>query len=164
MKPLLISVVRDEAMYRRCIVENSNCDGCEFLEFDNRAKNEFISVLYNRALDGLDYSTSRWLVFAHEDFEAREPLAAKLAEADPSRIYGVFGGVLRPRKRWLLGGIWPGVGLGQIEQSEKDGSNCVLTGTPVPMNTEVETVDCQFLAVHSSLVERFQGICPATSS
>ena len=152
MKPLLISVVRDEAMYRRCIVENSNCDGCEFLKFDNRAKNEFITVLYNRALDGLDDSMSRWLVFAHEDFEAREPLVAKLAEADPGRIYGVIGGILRPQKRWLLGGIWPGVWLGQIEQSEKDGSNCVLMGTPVPMHTSVETVDCQFLAVHSSLV------------
>ena len=156
MKPLLISVVRDEAMYRRCIVENKFCDGCERLEFDNRAKNEFITVLYNRALDGLDYSTPRWLVFAHEDFEAREPLAAKLAEADPSRIYGVIGGVLKPRKCWLLGGIWPGAFVGQIEQTSKnDDSNVIRLGNAVPMNTEVETVDCMFLAVHSSLVERF---------
>ncbi len=155
-KPLLISVVRDEAMYQRCIADNKFCDGCELLKFDNRAKNEFIPVLYNRALNGLDYSTPRWLVFAHEDFEAREPLAAKLAEADESRIYGVIGGVLKPRKRWLLGGIWPGAFVGQICQTSKtDNSNVIRLGTAAPMNTEVETVDCMFIAVHSSLVERF---------
>ncbi len=155
-KPLLISVVRDEAMYQRCIADNKFCDGCELLKFDNRAKNEFISVLYNRALNGLDYSTPRWLVFAHEDFEAREPLAAKLAETDESRIYGVIGGVLKPRKRWLLGGIWPSAFVGQICQTSKtDNSNVIRLGTAAPMNTEVETVDCMFIAVHSSLVERF---------
>ena len=156
-KPILISVVRDEAMYRRCIVENKFCNGCELMKFGNRVKNEFISVLYNRALDELDYTTPRWLVFAHEDFEAREPLAAKLAEADLSRIYGVIGGVLKPRECWLLGGIWPGAFVGQIEQTSKnDDSNVIRVGTAAPMNTEVETVDCLFLAIHSSLVERFR--------
>ena len=156
-QPLLISVVRDEAMYRRCIVDNKFCDGCELLKFDNRAKNEFISVLYNRALDGLDYLTPRWLVFAHEDFEVREPLAAKLAEADPSRIYGVIGGCASLHQHpWLLGGVWSDVVVGQIEQSAKDGSNVTRIGTSAPMNTELESVDCQFLAVHSSLVERFR--------
>ncbi len=156
MKPLLISVVRNAAMYRRCIADNKFCDGCELLKFDNRAKNEFISVLYNRALNGLDYSTPRWLVFAHEDFEAREPLAAKLAEADESRIYGVIGGRAELHQLpWLLGGIWSDVIVGEIEQSDKDGSNVKRIGVAAPTNTPVEAVDCQFLAVHSSLVERF---------
>ena len=152
-KPLLITVVRDGAMYRRCIAENPNCEGCELLKFDNRAKNEFITVLYNRAINGLDNSTPRWLVFAHEDFEAREPLAAKLAEADPNRIYGVIGGCASLHQvPWLLGGVWSDVIIGQIEQSAKDGSNMAKIGVVAPMNTEVEGVDCQFLAVHSSLV------------
>ncbi len=156
MNPLLISVVRDEAMYRRCIADNKFCDGCERLMFDNRAKNESIPVLYNRTLACFDCSTPRWLVFAHEDFETREPLAAKLAEADPSRIYGVIGGRASLHQfPWFLGGVWSDVVVGQIEQSAKDGSNVTRIGTSAPMNTELESVDCQFLAVHSSLVERF---------
>ena len=156
-QPLLISVVRDEAMYRRCIVENKFCNDCELMKFDNRAKNEVIPVLYNRALDGLAYSTPRWIVFAHEDFEACEPLAARLAEADPNRIYGLVGGRASLHQLpWFLGGVWSIVTMGQIGQSAKDGSNVIRVGTAAPMNTEVETVDCLFLAIHSSLVERFR--------
>lgn len=154
LKPLLVSVVRDETMYRRCIAENPNCAGCERLMLDNRARNETIPVLYNRVLDGLDHSASRWLVFAHEDFEPREPLASRMAEADESRLYGVIGGRLVLESRWLLGGLTRFRYFGLVSQCGKDGGVEKQVGRPAALNTEVETVDCQFLAVHSSLVRR----------
>ncbi len=155
MKPLLVSVVRDEAMYEKCIAGNSFCDECELMKIDNREKNEFISVLYNRVLEGLDYSQERWILFAHEDLEFRGRIGGLLERADKGSLYGVIGGVLRPRKRWFLGGIWSGVYYGHISQCNKDGSALKELGEVVPLGTEVETVDCQFLAVHSSLVEKY---------
>ena len=155
MKPLLVSVVRDEAMYEKCIAGNQFCDECELMKIDNREKNEFISVLYNRVLEGIDYSQERWILFAHEDLEFRGRIDGLLGKADKGSLYGVIGGVLKPRKRWLLGGFWAGVYYGHIWQCNKDGSELKEVGEVVPLGTEVETVDCQFLAVHSSLVEKY---------
>lgn len=155
MKPLLVSVVRDEAMYRRCIAANPFCADCELLKIDNRAQNETIPVLYNRVLDGLVCSVPRWIFFAHEDFELLEPVDVwTVADLDVTRLYGVIGGRLVPRKRWLLGGVWGGAFYGQVLQSEKNGTDLKSVGNPTPLDTVVETVDCQFLAVHSSLVSR----------
>lgn len=153
MKPLLVSVVRDEAMYRRCIAANPFCADCELLKLDNHARNESVSVLYNRVLDGLVHSASRWVFFAHEDFEPLEPMGVR-ADLDVNRLYGVIGGRLSRRKPWLLGGIWAGAFCGQVLQSEKDGTDLKSVGNPAPLDTVVDTVDCQFLAVHSSLVSR----------
>lgn len=155
MKPLLVSVVRDEAMYRRCIAANPFCADCELLKIDNRAQNETIPVLYNRVLDGLVCSVPRWIFFAHEDFEPLERVDVRaVADLDVTRLYGVIGGRLVPRKRWLLGGVWGGAFYGQVLQSEKNGTDLKSVGNPKPLDTVVETVDCQFLAVHSSLVSR----------
>lgn len=153
-KPLLVSVVRDESMYRRCIAANPFCADCELLKIDNRTRNEAIPVLYNRVLNGLDGLMPRWIFFAHEDFEPLETMSVRTEALDVKRLYGVIGGRLLPRSRWLLGGIWSGIFCGQVLQSEKDGSDLAPIGNPVPMNTVAETVDCQFLAVHSSLVSR----------
>ena len=155
MKPLLVSVVRDEAMYEKCIAGNAFCDECELMKIDNREKNEFISVLYNRVLEGLDYSQERWILFAHEDLEFRGRIDGLLERADKGSLYGVIGGRILPRKRWLWGGFWAGVYYGHIWQCNKDGSDLKELGEVVPLGTEVETVDCQFLAVHSSLVEKY---------
>ena len=155
-KPLLVSVVRDETMYRRCIAENPNCADCERLMLDNRARNETIPVLYNRVLDGLDPSASRWIVFAHEDFEPLESLSTMVAKADEGRLYGVIGGRLVVESRGQLGGLPRFRYFGQISQSGKDCGAERTIGTPASMDTEVETVDCLFLAVHSSLVRRFR--------
>ena len=153
--PLLVSVVRDEAMYRRCIAANPNCADCERLMLDNRERNETIPVLYNRVLDGLEPSASRWIVFAHEDFEPREPLSAMVAKADEGRLYGVIGGRLVLESRRFLGALTSRRFFGQISQCGKDGSGEKTVGKRDSLDTEVDTVDCQFLAVHSSLVRRF---------
>ena len=155
MKPLLVSVVRDEAMYERCIAGNQFCDECELMKIDNREKNEFISVLYNRVLEGLDYSQERWILFAHEDLEFRGKVGGLLERADKGSLYGVIGGRILPRKNWFLGGLWSGKYYGKISTCKKDGSDLNEVGEVVPLGTEVETVDCQFFAVHSSLAEKY---------
>lgn len=154
-RPLIVSAIRDEAMYMRSIAQNHDCDNCDKFAIDNRERNESIPVLYNRAIEQtLANEVDHWIVFAHEDFEPLEPLDEVLQQADPQQIYGIIGGRLLPRKRWLLGGIWSGVFYGEIMQTEKDGTNKITVGNRTPSGTVVETVDCQFIAVHTLLLRR----------
>lgn len=154
-KPLLVSVVRDVAMYRKCIAENPCCSDSECCMLDNRVENECIPVLYNRVLDALGAGDSRWLIFCHEDFMPKERFIPWLERADKKRLYGPIGGILVNKRSWLFGGLWCGEYKGCIVQSEKDGSGECLYGTPVPMDSIVETVDCQCLVVHSSLIRDY---------
>ena len=80
---VLISVVRDFAMYDRCVKGNPFVAGGELRPVDNREKNEGIPVGYNRFLDSRPPDERAWYVFCHEDFEWREPAAAVFA---PSRF------------------------------------------------------------------------------
>ena len=153
---IVISVVRDWAMYEKCLGKNPNVQDCRLIPVDNREKNERISVCYNRALEGLEDGMSRWLVFCHEDFQPLENVADVLSLANRALIHGPIGGRLEHRRPWLLGGFWPGVFAGVVEMSEKDGSCEETFGTLVPASTRVDTVDCQCLIVHSSLVEKYR--------
>lgn len=154
-RPLIVSAIRDEAMYKHSIAQNRDCGNCDKFAIDNRERNESIPVLYNRAIEQtLANVVDRWMVFAHEDFEPLEPLDEVLKQADPQRIYGIIGGRLLPHKRWLLGGIWSGVFYGEIMQTEKDRTNKITVGNRTPSGTVVETVDCQFIAVHTLLLRR----------
>lgn len=153
-KLLIISVVRDWTMYETCLGKNPQLRGCHLIPVDNRETNEFIPVCYNRVLDALTVGQRAWLVFCHEDFQPLEDITATLAGANPERIYGPIGGRLVNQRPWLLGGLWPGVFAGQIETCDKDGGNVGSFGVPVESDTCVDTVDCQCLIVHSSLVER----------
>ena len=152
---VVISVVRDWAMYEKCLGKNPNVQNCRLMPIDNREKNERITVCYNRALEELKGEMPRWLVFCHEDFQPLENLVDVLSRANRELFYGPIGGRLEQRRPWLLGGIWPGVFAGVVEMSEKDGSREETFGTAVPANRRVDTVDCQCLIVHSSLVEKY---------
>lgn len=153
--PLIVSVVRDLDMYRKCVADNCFCKGCECLMLDNRVRNVTIPSRYNRVLSDLGKDVCRWIMFCHEDFRPLESVLTVLKQADEGRIYGTVGGVLVPRMRWLFGGVWGGVIKGQIIESEKDGSGSLLRGHAVPLDTPVETVDCQCLVVHSSLIAKY---------
>ena len=155
---VLISVVRDFAMYDRCVKGNPFVAGVELRPVDNREKNEGIPVGYNRFLDSRPPDERAWYVFCHEDFEWREPAAEVFAPSrfpamavDPTAsLWGPIGAATRVRfglyHQWCL--------VGSVEECRKDGTNRRTIGTAVPAGTPVETFDCQCLAVHSTLVQR----------
>lgn len=70
----IVSVVRDFAMYERCLRRNPNAAGCELAPIDNRERNDGIGVCYNRFLDSRPADEDAWYVFCHEDFEPKAPL------------------------------------------------------------------------------------------
>lgn len=153
-KPLIISVVRDWAMYEKCIAGNPFCANCDKRLVDNSVENETIPRRYNQVLDSLDLSVPRWLVFCHEDFEFLEPADQVAKELSVENIYGPIGVRLEYRCGWLPGGMWPSVVQGEIRESEKNGTSERVVGKVVPTGAVVDTLDCCCLLVHSSLVAR----------
>ena len=151
MDPLIvISVVRDFAMYDKCLARNPFVAGCERVVIDNREKNETIPVLYNRFLKTYDFSKPAWFMFCHEDFEPREHLVARLDALPLNQIYGPVGAITVRRfglyYQWRM--------IGQIEESKKDGKSVATVGRQVVERQVADTLDCQCLLVHSSLLER----------
>jgi hypothetical protein len=148
--PIVISVVRDYAMYDKCIAKNQFVFNCQLEPIDNREHNEYISVCYNRKIEKFADANS-WLIFCHEDFQFLEDPVMLLENADKNSIYGPIGGVLKKRFHPLFLEIWEGVFYGQILESEKDGSGVRELGASVNGGMQVETLDCQCVIVHSSL-------------
>lgn len=154
MQPVIITVVRDFEMYEKCVKNNAHLSDCLLCPVDNRVENDYITTCYNREIRRL-LNNDAWIVFCHEDFEFLENPAPLLEAADKDSIYGPIGGVIYSEKHWLLKERWSGVFRGKIMESEKDGSNVIESGINVPMETEVDTLDCQCMIVHSSLLRKF---------
>lgn len=154
MQPVIITVVRDFEMYEKCVKNNAHLSDCLLCPIDNRVENDYITTCYNREIRRL-LNNDAWIVFCHEDFEFLENPAPLLEAADKDSIYGPIGGVIYSEKHWLLKERWSGVFRGKIMESEKDGSNVIESGINVPMETEVDTLDCQCMIVHSSLLRKF---------
>lgn len=149
MQIFLTSVVRDFAMYERCVRGNPFTRGCELVAVDNRERNEGIPVCYNRFLESRPAGESAWYVFCHEDFELKEMLAERL-DVSRDSLWGPVGAMTRVRfglyHQWRM--------LGSVEECKKDGTGHREIGCAVPAGTPIETFDCQCLIVHSSLVQR----------
>ena len=150
MKIVCASVVRDFAMYERCVRGNSHCAGCELVPIDNRERNEGIGVGYNRFIESRPADEDAWYVFCHEDFELKEPLPERLATLGRDSLWGPIGVATEVKlglyHKWTM--------RGSLEECKKDGSGRRSIGTAVSEGTPVETFDCQCVIVHASLVQR----------
>ena len=142
---VFVTVVRDREMYDRLVRNNPNNAGAEFVAFDNLAENLPVTRRYNSFLEGWDYSRPAWFVFLHEDYEFLEPLGACLDRVDRRCIYGTVGArSTRPGDDalWAL-------------NSNRDGSELGLYGSPISAPVPVLTADCNCLIVHSDLVRDY---------
>ena len=142
----VVSVVRDFAMYARCLSGNPYCRELELVPLDNREENLPVMALYNRFLDGC--MEDCWIVFCHEDWQPCCDLRPLMDSWDRDCLYGPIGIYLEscPRADFLYirGSVW---------QGRKDGRH-YKTIHPVLPDGPVDTFDCQCLIVHSSLVRR----------
>lgn len=143
-------MVRDFSLYRRLVVENPALVGAKFVTLDNRERNLPIPVQYNRFLDNFDFSHPAWLVFCHEDFEIREPLAPLLKHLSSDSLYGPIGATCRDAvlKRNSI--------IGRIDECRREGGETWEVGKAVPAMTLVETFDCCCLIAHSSLIRELR--------
>ena len=149
-KVCCISVVRDFAMYEKCVRGNQFLAGCELCAIDNRERNDGVPSCYNRFLDSRAADEDAWYVFCHEDFQMMEALAPRLEKLDKGALWGPIGAVTRVRfglyHQWRL--------VGSVEECRKDGTGLRRVGEAAEEGAVVETFDCQCLIAHSSLVRR----------
>ena len=110
---------------------------------DNRLKNFGLPKIYNELIES-NIDANCWLFFVHEDFEIKESLL-KINNLDVNCIYGTFG--VR-----LENGV--PIGYGSHVCSNKDGSNAVRVGLVVDSPMEVDSLDCQSVLVHASLLKK----------
>ena len=144
----IVSVVRDFEMYNKCIAQNTFVNHHTLCLLDNSSENKGIPFRYNQFLEGYDFSYPSWLVFCHEDFEFKQSIDDALAALDRNVLYGPIG--VRTDIRWGLLYTWRLIG--QIIESNKDGSNARYVGSATSTKTLVETFDCQCVIIHSDTI------------
>lgn len=154
-KAIFISVFIDKKLQTSCIENNSfiqNNSSIKIHSIDNSNDNQPISKRYNQFLSSYNYETPAWFVFCHSDWELCEDIHPLLEKLDTESIYGPIGAILCRNTDGSLIREY----RGQCFERKRDGSNkrqqlCQLFQT----GTLVDTLDCQCMIVHSSLVERY---------
>lgn len=143
----VVTVVRDDGMYSKCILDNPYLDGCILVRFDNSIENVPVPVRYNSFLDSV--SDDCWIVFCHEDWQVNQSLCEVLDHLDRDRIYGPVGAFLENGPRYDLIKCF-----GSVRQCNKDGGR--LKRIEEGRGTaRVDTLDCQCVIVNNSLVKRY---------
>ena len=146
---VIVTVVRDWAMYDNFVLTNKWCEGLTFSPSDNSIENLPIPVRYNSFLESYDYSHDAWLVFCHEDFEFLENPCEVVKRLDKDALYGPIGHL-----RVGLFGFGAQRVRGEISITKKGNSLAWKIGRRLSRPARVETFDCCCLIVHSSLVKR----------
>lgn len=109
---------------------------------------------YNSFLEHYDYSKEAWFVFVHGDYEFTCNLHEVLASGDKMALLGPGGAVLR-----RVGGKVTSVFVSRTDWQRREDAG--FQGGPINLKLldaegTVDTVDSCCLAVHSSLVVRYQ--------
>lgn len=137
----------NEPMVDRFFRKNPHLVGIELALVDNRERNAGLPTLYNEAIEEHIYQ-DMWLFFVHEDFEILGPFY-NLSNLTRNAVYGTFGVRLK--------GHDP-VGIGRHICSRKDGSKPVEVGEIVEHPTWVDTIDCQSILLHTSLLRNLKRL------
>lgn len=151
-KVTVVTVVRDQAMYQRCIGDNPVLKDTPIIVGDNTKENRPVPYHYNKAIDSiLAKGESCWIAFIHEDFKPFEPLEEVLAGQDESAIWGPQGATTKR----FMGLPYKGYMIGCVLANAKDGSHRGVYGIGRVNGVPTETLDCACVFVHSSLLKRF---------
>lgn len=145
MKPVtklkVITVVIAPAMYERFFVQNPVVNCCDLVSIDNRASNRGLPVIYNEMI-ARHLADDCWMLFVHEDYEIKNGLSV-IATLDAGYVYGTFGLNFENNSP---------APYGRHTCSNKDGSHAVEVGHAISEPVTVQTLDCQAVLVHTSLL------------
>ena len=139
----LIAVYIRPDLYARFFTQNPVVQPYRVIGIDNREANLGLPARYNQSIrEYIDQNC--WLFFVHEDYEIKGGLEG-IAKLDPGCVYGTFGIKLVNNAP---------VPYGQHTCSDKDGSHAVEVGLILDHPESVQTIDCQSVLVHTSLLKR----------
>lgn len=131
-------------MYSRFFTSNSNVNCYELIGIDNRELNRGLPTIYNEIVEK-HKKDDCWLFFVHEDFEIKSEMDV-IEELDRGYVYGTFGINFEHNVP---------VGYGKHVCSKKDGSGPLDVGNEVLDAVKVQTLDCQSILVHTSLLAEY---------
>ncbi len=137
----LVIVFITPEMYNGFFTSNTNVNGYDLIGIDNRRLNRGLPIIYNEVIEN-HINDDCWLFFVHEDFEIKSDLAI-INSLDRRSVYGTFGINLEYDAP---------VGHGKHICSRKDGSGPLDVGNKVLDTIKVQTLDCQSVLVHTSLL------------
>ena len=137
----------NETMAGNFFRHNPRLDGIDVDLIDNRVRGAGLPELYNEVIEA-HLGEDCWLFFVHEDFEIQGPLF-DLASLSRDVVHGTFGVRMR--------GHVP-VAIGRHVCSQKDGSKPVKVGEEIEEPTWVDTIDCQSILLHTSLLRRHEDL------
>ncbi len=132
----------NEKMARAFFDGNPNLRGMDVELIDNRARSAGLPCLYNEIIER-HLDEDAWLFFVHEDFEVQGAFIDTTRLATDA-IYGTCGVRLKDRA--------VPIAFGRHKCSNKDGSDVVEVGLVIETPTWVETLDCQSILLHTSLL------------
>lgn len=145
----LVSVFINESMFRNFFSLNTGLLHYDIIGIDNRELNQGLPTLYNQVIEqALTSEEDSWLFFVHEDFEIRGGLEA-IFNLDPMAIHGTFGVRMQNNAP---------IGIGQHTCSNKDGSNAVQAGLAAEQPELVQSLDCQSVLLHTSLLRKYPSL------
>lgn len=145
----IVSVFINETMFRNFFRLNTGLFQYEVIGLDNREHNQGLPTLYNQIIDqALSEKEDSWLFFVHEDFEIKGSLSA-IFDLDPKAVYGTFGVRMQNNAP---------IGIGQHTCSNKDGSNAVQAGLAIDQPEAVQSLDCQSILLHTSLLRQYPSL------
>jgi hypothetical protein len=137
----LVTVFITPEMYNRFFTSSANVNCYDLIGIDNRRLNRGLSIIYNEVIEN-HTNDDCWLFFVHEDFEIKCDLAI-IDSLDRRSVYGTFGINLEHDVP---------VGYGKHICSKKDGSGPLDVGNEVLDIVKVQTLDCQSILIHTSLL------------
>lgn len=144
----IFSVFINEVMFNNFFKLNSNLLKYSITGIDNRVRKAGLPELYNEKIEQY-INDDVWLFFVHEDFEIKDSLD-HINDLNIKAIYGTFGVRMDP-------GQSP-IGYGSHTCSNKDGSNAVQAGLPINEPEPVQTIDCQSVLIHTSLLRQHPSL------
>ena len=148
-KIIVVSVVRNVEMYEKLVKNNKYLKNADFVMFDNRNENISISTRYNFFLKNTkNKQANAWFIFCHEDWELLCDIQKILLKANKNAVFGVAGTAFNEQKNIVT---W----YGNVFQSNKDNSKTMHWGKSFFVTKNVDTIDCQCIIFHSSLIEKY---------
>lgn len=144
----VITVYINEIMFYNFFILNSNLMRYNIISIDNRQINNGLPNLYNKVIKD-KINDNAWLFFVHEDFEIKSSLEC-IHDLDENAIYGTFGVSMEQSG-------YP-IAFGRHTCSNKDGTNAVEAGMPIASIQSVQTIDCQSILIHTSLLRRHNSL------
>ncbi len=149
-----ITAVNDFKIYDEYLKNNSIINASKNIElktFDNTKENLPIPKRYNEFLNNYDYNNPCWFVFCHQDWELLDNINEILSCLDKNSIYGTSGNSKEDVGEGNY--IYKSVGF-SIEKI--DSKNEYKTfGFVNQDKKEADTIDCQCVIVHSSLIQKY---------